>query len=54
VALTAAPGVWKWQFQIGDTVKSGKTETNINLLAVRRVQLQIDRALKQAIREQTP
>jgi hypothetical protein len=46
VALSAPPDVWKWQFRIGDIVKSGKTETRINLLAVRRVQLRIDRELK--------
>jgi len=46
VALTAAPSIWKWQFRIGDTVKTGKTETKINLLAIRRVQLRIDRELK--------
>src|SRR5665213_3230721 len=46
VALTTAPGVWQWQFRIGDRVKTGKTETNINLLAIRRVQLRIDRELR--------
>ena len=40
------PSVWKWQFQIGDAVKTGKTETRISLLAIRRVQLRIDRELK--------
>ena len=54
VALSAPPDVWKWQFRIGDIVKSGKTETRINLLAVRRVQLRIDRELKNATRSQTP
>ncbi len=44
----AAPGVWQWQFQIGDAVISGKTETNIRPLAIRRVQLRIDRELKKA------
>lgn len=44
----SAPGIWKWQFRIGDTVKSGKTGTNIRLLAIRRVQLRIDRELKNA------
>jgi len=39
VAVTAVPSIWKWQFQIGDAVKTGKTETRINLLAIRRVQL---------------
>jgi hypothetical protein len=27
VAKTMVPGVWQWQFQIGDKVRSGKTET---------------------------
>ena len=46
-----APGVWKWQFQIGDKVISGKTEARLNLLAVRRIQLRIDRELKKAARD---
>jgi hypothetical protein len=46
VSATSVPGVWKWQFRIGDGVKTGKTETKINLLAIRRVQLRIDRELK--------
>src|SRR4051812_35916147 len=33
-----SPGVWRWQFQIGDRVVSGRTEAKLNLLAVRRVQ----------------
>jgi hypothetical protein len=48
VTTTATPGIWKWQFRIGDEVKSGKTETRISLLAIRRVQLRIDRELKKA------
>lgn len=44
----SAQGVWNWQFRIGDAVISGKTETNIRLLAIRRVQLRIDRELKKA------
>ncbi len=44
----SAPGIWQWQFRIGDAVISGKTETNIRLLAIRRVQLRIDRELKKA------
>jgi hypothetical protein len=50
VAATATPGIWRWQFRIGDEVKSGKTETKISLLAIRRVQLRIDRELKKAER----
>ena len=49
-ATTAAPDVWKWQFRVGDKVKTGKTETRINLLAIRRVQQRIDRELKGAAR----
>jgi hypothetical protein len=45
--LTAvAPGVWRWQFRIGEQVVAGKTEARLYLLAVRRVQLRIDRELK--------
>jgi hypothetical protein len=51
VTPTSVPGVWKWQFRIGDEVKTGKTETKINLLAIRRVQLRIDRELKKRERE---
>jgi hypothetical protein len=48
-----SPGIWKWQFQIGDLVKSGRTEARLLLLAMRRVQLKIDRELKHAGRELT-
>jgi hypothetical protein len=51
VAVTAVPDVWKWQFRIGDEIKTGKTETRIGLLAIRRVELRIDRELKNAERE---
>jgi hypothetical protein len=51
VALTTTPGIWKWQFQIGEKIKTGKTETRIGLLAIRRVQLRIDRELKQTAHE---
>jgi hypothetical protein len=43
-----APGIWKWQFRIGDKFIIGKTEARLNLLAIRRVQLRIDRELKKA------
>ncbi|KRR21211.1 hypothetical protein CQ14_21825 [Bradyrhizobium lablabi] len=46
-----APGVWKWQFRIGERVVAGKTEAKLNLLAIRRVQLRIDRELKKADQE---
>jgi hypothetical protein len=46
-----AAGIWKWQFRVGDRVVAGKTEAKLNLLAIRRVQLRIDRELKKAERE---
>jgi hypothetical protein len=46
VLATATPGLWEWQFQIGDTVKTGKTEAKLGLLAVRRV-LRINRELNE-------
>ena len=46
-----AVGVWKWRFQIGERVFTGKTEANLNLLAIRRVQLRIDRELKKVQQE---
>jgi hypothetical protein len=45
VERSETPGFWHWQFRIGETVKTGKTQANMELLAVRRVQLQIDRSL---------
>ena len=48
IAPTTTPGIWKWQFRIGELVKTGRTETRISHLAVRRVQLRIDRELKKA------
>jgi len=40
------PCFWHLQFQIGEEVKRGGTETSIEPLAMRRAQLRIDRALK--------
>jgi hypothetical protein len=44
--IAVAPGIWKWQFRIGDRLVTGRTEARLNLLAIRRVQLRIDRELK--------
>ena len=54
VAPTTTAGIWKWQFRIGDQVKTGWTETRINLLAMRRVQLRINRELKKTERPSSP
>jgi hypothetical protein len=43
----AEPGLWKWQFQIGKTVTTGKTQSNLMGVAARRVQ-RIDRELGKA------
>ncbi len=47
----AAPGIWNLQFRIGNRVVCGKTEARLQLLAIRRVQLRIDRELKKTARE---
>jgi hypothetical protein len=49
VSVTAVPDVWKWQFQIGQLMRSGRTEAKLQLLAVRRVQSQIDRELRKLV-----
>jgi hypothetical protein len=46
-----AAGVWKWQFRIGHRLVTGKTDAQLYLLAVRRVQMRIDRELKKAAAE---
>ena len=40
--MQARPGLWRWRFQIGETVTSGKTEAKLMGLAVRRVEQRID------------
>jgi hypothetical protein len=32
----AEPGLWKWQFQIGEKVTTGKTQSNLMGMAARR------------------
>jgi hypothetical protein len=39
---------WKWRFQIGETVKTGNTQTRFKGMAAHRVQQKIDRELKEA------
>lgn len=45
---TAEPDIWEWRFQIGDKVKTGKTQTRLAALAARRVKSKIDAALRAA------
>jgi hypothetical protein len=40
------PGLWRWQFQIDETVRTGTTKTNLKGMAARRAELQIDRELR--------
>jgi len=44
--VEAQPGLWKWSFRIGETVKTGKTETNLMGMAAHRVQQRIDLELR--------
>ena len=46
--MQVGPGLWKWQFQIGETVRTGNTQTHLMGMAVHRVQQKIDRELKEA------
>ena len=39
------PELWEWEFQIGETVTTGRTRTRLKGMAARRVQLRIDREL---------
>jgi hypothetical protein len=39
------PGWWKWQFQIGETVTTGRTHSNLMGTVAYRVQKRIDREL---------
>jgi hypothetical protein len=46
ISATDEPDIWRWRFQIGDAVRSGRTETRLAELAARRVQSKIDAALR--------
>src|SRR5215471_4776548 len=48
VVATAEPDIWEWRFQIGEQVKTGRTQTRLAALAARRVQSKIDAALRAA------
>jgi hypothetical protein len=39
------PGLWRWCFQIGEDVTTGKTKTHLMGLASHRAQQRIDREL---------
>ncbi len=46
VAATVEPDIWQWQFQIGESIRTGKTNTRLAALVARRVQMKIDAALR--------
>jgi hypothetical protein len=52
IAATAEPDIWRWQFQIGDSVRTGRTQTRLAELAARRVQSKIDTALRALVYRQ--
>ena len=36
VVASGVPGVWRWRFWIGGKPKTGRTETKLELMAIRR------------------
>ncbi len=46
--VEAQQGVWKWSFRIDETIKMGKTETNLMGIAAHRVQQRIDQELRKS------
>jgi hypothetical protein len=48
VMATAEPDVWEWRFELDGRVKTGRTQTRLAALAVRRVETKIDAALRAA------
>lgn len=44
----AAPGYWRYVYAIGDRVRSGRVQGRLPLLAIRRVQMRIDRDMRGA------
>ncbi|MCK1540818.1 hypothetical protein IVA98_04945 [Bradyrhizobium sp. 160] len=45
----AAPGYWRYAYAIGDRVRSGRVQGKLPLLAIRRVQMRIDRDLRASV-----
>jgi len=44
--LQVEPGLWQWQFRIGEIVTAGRTKTNLKGMAARRAHERIDRELR--------
>ena len=54
IVATEAPGIWRWRFTINGEIRTGRTEARLELLAIRRVRLRINRELKLARRPENP
>ena len=54
VMATAESDVWEWRFELDGRIKTGRTQTRLAALAVRRVETKIDAALRAARAEQSP
>ena len=48
VIATAEPDVWEWRFEIDGKIKTGRTQTRLAALAIRRVETKIDATLRAA------
>jgi hypothetical protein len=48
VVATAEPEIWEWWFEIDGKVKTGRVQTRLATLAVRRVETKIDAGLRAA------
>jgi hypothetical protein len=46
IIATAEPDVWEWRYELGDSIKTGRTQTRLAALAARRVRCKIDAALR--------
>jgi hypothetical protein len=44
----AEPGFWRWRFQIAETARAGRTQTNLAGVAAHRVRQQIDGELEKS------
>jgi hypothetical protein len=42
------PGFWKWCFQIGETVTTGRTQTNLAGMATHKARQRVDRKLRKS------
>lgn len=45
------PDIWRYEFQLGTKWRTGTVQTRLELFAIRRVQMHIDRELKRLERE---